>query len=136
VVIRYMGTKRHMASHVRRVLVDLRPSGRVVDLFSGMGSVAQSLADQLPIVTNDSLSFTSALSRARFTGPSRTTSASEVIECVWPLYFDHSSTLSKQFEQQLVREQVVLASTRADLVNYMIHAPHVGNKCERFKAAL
>lgn len=85
-VVRYMGTKRHMANHVRDAISDLQPSGRVVDLFSGMGSVAESLRDTASVVTNDALSFTAAVSRARFTGPDRSATSIDVVQRLLPVY--------------------------------------------------
>ncbi len=44
-----------------------RGMSQAVDLFSGMGCVAEGLADVRPVVTNDALAFTAGFARARFT---------------------------------------------------------------------
>ena len=126
-VVRYMGTKRHMASHVRAALEGLRPHGRVVDLFSGMGSVVEQLQDVFPIVTNDILSFTAVISRARFTGLPRTAEATEVLTRLRPLYLGQRGELSARFHKQLQEEVAALNSDRQALANYMTAARHVGN---------
>ena len=58
-VVRYMGTKRHMVASVQQAVSELATAGRAVDLFSGMGSVAESLSEcNVPVITNDALEFT------------------------------------------------------------------------------
>ena len=69
--VRYMGTKRRLASVVKQELVELAPRGRVADLFSGMGSVAEELATLRPVLANDNLAFATCIARARFTDARR-----------------------------------------------------------------
>lgn len=126
-VIRYMGTKRRMADHVRDVIADLNPDGRVVDLFSGMGSVAESLKDTRSIVTNDALSFTAAISRARFTGADRTTDPRAVLERLYPLYRARRGCLRLEHAERLNDEKSALGGTSHALIDYMDTAEHVGN---------
>lgn len=134
-VVRYMGTKRHMADHVRDAIADLRPSGRVVDLFSGMGSVAESLQNTSSVVTNDALSFTAALSRARFTGKQRSSTPEAVIARLSEPYASRLEELHVAYEEQLTREDTALAGTRNDLTRYMNRAQHVGNTPSLKRAA-
>ena len=127
-VIRYMGTKRHMAEHVRSALVALEPDGRVVDLFSGMGSVAESLRDQISVVTNDALSFTAAVSRARFTGGERHVDAAAGVELVRESFLRQERRLRGANETRLAAEDVVLADpSQEGLTSYMTAAKHAGN---------
>lgn len=126
-VVRYMGTKRHMADHVRDAIADLGPVGRVVDLFSGMGSVAESLQETASVVTNDAMSFTAALSRARFTGADRNTNSADVVEHLRDVYETRGRELEREFKAELKREAVALDGSRADLLDYMGKAQHVGN---------
>lgn len=134
-VVRYMGTKRHMADHVRDVIADLRTSGRVVDLFSGMGSVAESLQETASVVTNDALSFTAALSRARFKGADRESSPEEVVERLRAQYEARVRELERDFKAELKRELTALDGSRTDLLDYMDKAQHVGNSSARRLAA-
>ena len=135
VVVRYMGTKRHMADHVRDAIGELTREGRVVDLFSGMGSVAESLQDTASVVTNDALSFTAALSRARFTALKRSAEAPATLVRLRPAYDARLRELTQKYSQQLASEYRALAGTRADLVEYMQRAAHVGNSAAHRRAA-
>lgn len=134
-VVRYMGTKRHMADHVRDTISELKPDGRVVDLFSGMGSVAESLRETASVVTNDALSFTAAVSRARFTGPDRSTPSAEVIERLLPSYEARLHELEAVYAVELKTETTALRGSRADLLSYMDKAQHVGNSAARRRKA-
>lgn len=134
-VIRYMGTKRHMADHVRDTISSLKPDGRVVDLFSGMGSVAESLRETTSVVTNDALSFTAAVSRARFTGPDRSTSPTAIVERLLPAYEARLHELKAAYATELAEEIEALNGSRTDLLNYMDKAQHVGNSVTRRRAA-
>lgn len=71
VPIRYMGTKRQLAQHVRRLAHLASPNGSLTDLFSGMGSVAAEHAGLRNVITNDVLAFTGVLARSRFLGADR-----------------------------------------------------------------
>lgn len=115
-----------MADHVRRAVLGLSPSGRVVDLFSGMGSVAESLSDTVSVVTNDALSFTAAVSRARFTGVARDTSPAGAVARVAAAFVSRRNELSAKYWEQLEAESSAL-SNREDLSTYMAAALHVGN---------
>lgn len=134
-VVRYMGTKRHMADHVRDAIADLGPVGRVVDLFSGMGSVAESLQETVSVVTNDAMSFTAALSRARFKGADRDTSPAEVVERLRDVFETRTRELEREHKAELKREAAALGGSRADLLDYMGKAQHVGNSSARRRAA-
>lgn len=134
-VVRYMGTKRHMADHVREAIARLEPDGRVVDLFSGMGSVAESLQDTSSVVTNDALSFTAALSRARFTGATREADPDAVLSRLAGMFSLRLAELQKKHATQLSLEIVALSGGRADLAVYMERAKHVGNSAAMKKAA-
>lgn len=134
-VVRYMGTKRHMADHVRDAIADLGPVGRVVDLFSGMGSVAESLQETASVVTNDAMSFTAALSRARFKGAHRDTSSADVVERLRAVYETRVRELEDEYKAELKREAAALDGSRTDLLDYMGKAQHVGNSSARRRAA-
>ncbi|WP_243834085.1 MULTISPECIES: DNA adenine methylase [unclassified Curtobacterium] len=124
-----------MADHVRDAIGDLTHEGRVVDLFSGMGSVAESLQDTASVVTNDALSFTAALSRARFTALQRAADTSATTLRLRPAYERRARELTQKYARQLDAEQSALAGARADLVEYMQRAAHVGNSAQHRRAA-
>lgn len=134
-VVRYMGTKRHMANHVRDAIENLPCQGRAVDLFSGMGSVAESLCNTASVVTNDALSFTASLSRARFTARQRSANAASTAARLRPAFETRHRELEIKYVDQLEKEKFALKGTQVDLVEYMKHAPHVANSIPHRRAA-
>lgn len=124
-----------MADHVRDTISGLGPDGRVVDLFSGMGSVAESLCETVSVVTNDALSFTAAISRARFTGPARSATSEDVVQRLFPVFETRLSELEKAYASELESEATALNGERTDLLKYMADAQHVGNSVARRRAA-
>ena len=128
VSIRYMGTKRHMVGTVREAISALQPRGRVVDLFSGMGSVAESLApDGLSVVTNDALAFTASLSRAKFKGATRQRTAASVAQDLFECYWELRTIARQSNKAQLEAEASALSNGREALTSYMAEVRHVGN---------
>src|ERR1700679_3481881 len=81
--LRYMGTKRALAPIVRDAVASLGKRGQVADLFSGMGSVATSMASTAPVLTNDTLAFTTTFARARFL-PSERPPISQMVRGLFP----------------------------------------------------
>jgi adenine-specific DNA-methyltransferase len=100
-----------------------------------MGSVAESLQDQIPVVTNDALSFTAAISRARFTNTYSAPDAASVLNRLRPLYLEKVADLSSRFDIQLREEKAALSGCQEALATYMLHARHVGNDPVRASAA-
>ena len=119
--IRYMGTKRSIADRVRRLVSELSPSGSVLDLFSGIGCVAESLAPIAPIYTNDALAFTAALARARFKGPHKYT-AKELIDSVRPAYREAAENETRRRRTKLRDEQRAIDLGAEALGRYMLEA--------------
>lgn len=134
VPVRYMGTKRHLAHRVRRIFDDLRPAGAVVDLFSGMGSVAEALASRWSVVTNDFLGFTSVFGRSRFLNGDRTPHE-ELLNTLQASYQAQEEELRHAYRVQVSAEKRALSGRRRDLVAYFSAAKHVGNCDSRFRAA-
>lgn len=134
--VRYMGTKRHMAHHVRDTIVRLEPAGKVIDLFSGMGSVAESFQDLLPIVTNDTLTFTAAIARARFLSETRRSKAATVIDRLQPHVEQQRWRLARQYADALAAERDARTGSREDLSRYFRKASHVANSAHRRRAAV
>lgn len=134
-VVRYMGTKRHMADPVRDTIASLASEGRAVDLFSGMGSVAESLRDTTSVVTNDALSFTASISRARFTALRRTDDVSSTISRLQPVFESRCAELRVKYADELVVEESAIAGDRDTLKAYMKQAKHVANSAPHRRAA-
>jgi adenine-specific DNA-methyltransferase len=121
-----MGTKRHLAQRVRLEVERLRTRGKVVDLFSGMGSVASALAPDWPVATNDLLSFTTVVAKARFLDAARQP-ASRLVKTIQTDYREHLRSLYHRHQARLAWETVALEGTRPALFDYMQNSPHVGN---------
>jgi adenine-specific DNA-methyltransferase len=135
VPIRYMGTKRDIAHRVRRLVADLKPRGPVVDLFSGMGCVAEGLAGLRSVVTNDALSFTAVFARARFTASGRPLRFADAITMLREPYRAHLNNLVAGQRSRLRAEERALGSTRLELAAYMADAEHVANSTRVAKHA-
>jgi adenine-specific DNA-methyltransferase len=128
--VRYMGTKRALAPLVREVITDLNITGRVADLFSGMGSVASALAPDFPVLANDTLTFTSAFGRARFLNQDRD-SIDIVRRELLPAFLGARKVLREQFADRLELERGLDESASTDAFRqYIQDAPHVGNSEE------
>jgi len=136
VVVRYMGTKRHMVTSVQRELSELAGSGRAVDLFSGMGSVAESMSEcDISVVTNDALEFTACISRARFLGKRRSRTVAAAIAGLRP-HFEHAQhRLLADASSVLHTEQEALSGAAADLTAYLAKAKHVAGSAEARRLA-
>ena len=134
-VVRYMGTKRHIVADVVAAIDSARMPGRVIDLFSGMGSVAEALSATASVVTNDSLQFTASIARARFTGEARVTRVSEVLSELGPVFEERRAALSRRFELRVISEQTALSGSRVEFVEFMSRVKHVGNSSEMRAAA-
>lgn len=122
-----MGTKRNIVDRVRATILGLESSGKVLDLFSGVGSVAESLSCDRSVVTNDVLSFTVQLSRARFTAPTRSLSSHELISRLRAPYRDAFSKAQRRNRERLRDEQTALLSGRTATARYIARAEHMGN---------
>lgn len=124
--IRYMGTKRGIADHVRRLVTDLSPNGQVLDLFSGIGCVAESLSMVAPVRTNDALSFTAAFARARFKGP-REKTPDKLINLLRQPYRETVEDETRLNRDRLRDEQRAIDLGSDALHKYMAEAQHAAN---------
>lgn len=126
VPIRYMGTKRTLAPVVRTIIDELEPRGQVVDLFSGMGSVAHALAPRYPVTTNDLLSFTTAFARCRFTAAHRG-KRDDLLRAVIGRFELHRAELTAAYQWRINRERRAMVGGPGHLAEWFDEAPHVGN---------
>jgi adenine-specific DNA-methyltransferase len=127
-----MGTKRGVVHRVVPLLCSSRRDGAVMDLFSGMGSVATAMADKRHVITNDVLSFTGAFARARFL-PSRRMPVSAVVLKLRPTYRDQVGWLRSKFRDQLHAEQISMDGDARAMAKYMAAFEHAANS-EHVKA--
>jgi adenine-specific DNA-methyltransferase len=120
-----MGTKRALAPTVSNAIVGLGRRGQVADLFSGMGSVATSMAPAAPVLTNDALTFTTAFARSRFL-PTERMPIQDVARRLFPNFSVAYEILRDDFGVRMKRERKAL-SDRHKLADFMETAPHAGN---------
>lgn len=136
-VVRYMGTKRHMVTSVQAAIEQFGTSGRAVDLFSGMGSVAEALSNGGPsVVTNDAMEFTACVARARLTGGPREDDPAAVTGRLWAPFQAAQAALKATHAEALSAEKAALAGTISDLSRYFTSAAHVANSPSTRRAAL
>jgi len=133
--LRYMGTKRHMVQYVHDAILSSSTRGRVVDLFTGTGTVAESLVGQRSVVTNDAFAFIGAISRARFTGAKHKSTVANVASRLLPAFQKATHYFSSYYEEKLAAEDAALKGNPSDLNAYFSQASHVANSSQERKAA-
>ncbi|MFG1938856.1 DNA adenine methylase [Micromonospora tulbaghiae] len=129
-----MGTKRYLAADVRTAIESVKPLGSVVDLFSGIGAVASALAPDHHVVTNDALSFTTALSRARFCA-GRRSATSDILPKIKLRYREREDELKEVHESALAKESAALTGDWIKLAEFMEEYPHVGTSADAKRTA-
>jgi adenine-specific DNA-methyltransferase len=124
--VRYMGTKRALGPLVRRAIESCRTSGRVADLFSGMGAIASELAPMRSVLLNEILTFPTVFARAHCLPGTRKTPKSLLPE-IYPLFVKQRTRLRRDFDDRLACEAKALKRGRRALLKWMTAAPHVGS---------
>lgn len=132
--VRYMGTKRHMADQVVAAVSSVVGTGPVLDLFAGMGSIAERLADHTSVMTNDALAFTGAFARARFTGDQRRISPQYAAQALTANFAERQKELRSNWADQL-SDEVRARQQPSSLHAYFTDTLHVANSVERQAAA-
>lgn len=125
--VRYMGTKRHMVDVVRETVLALAPSGPVVDLFAGMGTVAGSFSEELPVVANDALGFVGCFSRSRLLGADRSSTGADATARIQRSFETQRDWLHDRDAKRLHAEEVALDGSASVLAAHMASASHVAN---------
>jgi adenine-specific DNA-methyltransferase len=118
-----MGTKQALAPLVREAVDDLSQTGTVADLFSGLGSVATSLAPAHPVITNDVLAFTGAFHRARLTNEERPR-LGDVVGPLRDLFVEHRAHLQELYGRRLRKEALAIERGAEALSSLIDTAPH------------
>lgn len=138
--VSYMGTKRQLAPLVADV-VSQCPSGPLLDLFSGIGSVGAAVSEQRQVWNNDAQLFATTVAGSFFTSQDPPPSIELVQEHAYPHYQDNKTKLSHRFHAYLADEQEALDAQDAETLEALYKStPHVGNskrlENERKKLAL
>ena len=125
-MIRYMGTKRFLASTVASLISELPGSGRVVDLFCGAGAVTAELEEVASVVMNDMNAFLGPLLRTRFVSESRA-APERIAGVLQPEFRERKKQLEEEYADRLLSEAKAIKDGRSALSEYMESVPHVGS---------
>jgi adenine-specific DNA-methyltransferase len=93
--ISYMGTKQDLAGHVSKAIGGCRP-GRLLDVFAGMGAVAEAHAGKRQVWTNDVQEFAYLASKCRFTDPAGPPKSKKFEKAARRLYDENMTKLREQ----------------------------------------
>ena len=108
--ISYMGTKRELASVVSEVIATARP-GIMLDVFSGMCSVAETVGSARQVWTNDVQAFAFEVATAMFTSSVIPMSSQAVADLYHDLYHQNFTKLSNPLAAALALERDALEAT-------------------------
>lgn len=114
--VSYMGTKRALASDIADV-IRTSQSGPLLDLFSGMCSVAKEVAPSRQIWANDSQHFATTAARAFFKSRSSPINSDSASDLVINCYQDNFDELANLFEEQLELERDALEKNNINSLN-------------------
>lgn len=125
--IPYMGTKRDIAPNVADVIC-MAKSGIVLDAFSGMCAIGQSVGERRPMWNNDIQTFPYHVAGALFTSKLASPPQEKVIDVIGRFYQENKDELKARFSKRLEEEDRCLATNDlATIANYYKNAEHVGN---------
>jgi adenine-specific DNA-methyltransferase len=110
--IGYMGTKRFLAPHVKSV-IGTCADGAVVDVFSGMGAVAASLADYRPVWVNDAQMFSHEAGKALFTSQKSLPDLKRVERLLTDHFYENQYKLNCRFRSLVASERAALVDGSA-----------------------
>jgi adenine-specific DNA-methyltransferase len=125
-----MGTKRSLAPIVASVISRARP-GVVLDAFSGMCAIGQSVGTSRNIWSNDVQLFASTVAAALFTSPKALRLTAAAKNVLASEYRKNHQTLTSRFARRLNTEQSAYRSGRLAVIQeYLDSAIHVGRSQE------
>lgn len=133
--IRYMGTKKYLAQDVHDTIQASASSGAVVDLFAGMGTVAETFADDRNVVLNDAFDFVGCIARARFTGGVLQQSPAGTFAELNEVFASHIVRLRARFEGEIEAERVALSSDRLIFGRHVDKSNNVSNSAAKRREA-
>lgn len=122
-----MGTKRDLAPKVADIICAAQ-SGIVLDAFSGMCAIGQSVGSRRPVWNNDIQTFPSRVASAMFTSKLSAPSREKAIGVISGFYQDNKNELVTRFSARLEAEDKSLATNDfAAVSKYYKTAEHIGN---------
>ena len=130
--VSYMGTKRNIASHVADVIADA-PPGPLLDLFSGICSIASVVAPSRQIWCNDIQRFASTVAETFFTSPTLPLSGDYAAEVVLAPYAKNFSVLKQRFAGLIHQEVDALRSHETKLLQSLEYTIPTVVTCDDLK---
>lgn len=111
--ISYMGTKRELALTVSSVIADCQP-GPILDVFSGMCSVGETVAPVRQVWTNDVQVFAYEVAQALFTSQEYPLRSQAVSDIYYDAFAAAYSQFSSGYEPALEAEEAALMASNFD----------------------
>jgi len=112
----YMGTKRELAVTVAEIVSEAK-RGPILDAFSGMCAVGQTLGTDRQIWNNDVQIFAAKVARALFVSPHLPPTMTQVAVDLFPAFSLNEEALSARFRKRLDEEQRSLSSNNVTTVD-------------------
>ena len=113
--ISYMGTKRQIAPHVKKIVARY-PPGPFLDLFSGIGTVGSAISSERPIWCNDTQTFAELISRLRFKSLPLSKPADHFVRTIERLTQKNFEILCERFGDLLEMEAASLSDRSLTVV--------------------
>lgn len=98
-----MGTKRHLAHHVRKLAKDFAP-GPLLDGFSGMCAIGRSIAEDRQIWSNDLQAFAHTVATAQFCSVREKVDVDHLVQAIKPLFSENVAQCVSSFASVLTAE--------------------------------
>ncbi|WP_210434133.1 DNA adenine methylase [Sphingopyxis granuli] len=111
--ISYMGTKRELATTVSLVIADCQP-GPILDVFSGMCSVGEAVAQSRQVWTNDIQVFAYEVAQALFTSQEHPLRSQAIADRYYDDFALAYGKLSSVYGSALEAEDAVMAASNFD----------------------
>ncbi len=130
--VSYMGTKRALASRVSAVIAKA-PPGPLLDLFSGICSIASTVAQTRNVWCNDVQHFASTVADSFFTSPILPCNYDQAAELALPPYSLNFDVLTDRFSQALQEEAIALSSLDLSLLQSLEFTTPNISRCSKLK---
>ncbi|HEY5262031.1 MAG TPA: DNA adenine methylase [Solirubrobacteraceae bacterium] len=127
--IRYMGNKVALSGRVASLVAAMPPDRPLVDLFSGMCSVAGAVAPSgRRVMVNDIQQYARLVASCLITASGPPPTPSVAAEALWLGYDDNLAALTDRFDAALREERHILESPSAEAYHRVQRAwRHIGN---------
>ena len=123
----YMGTKRDFAPAIADVICGAKP-GVVMDAFSGMCAIGQSVGTRRNVWSNDVQSFASEVAAALFTSRHRLHLSDRQRKYLKTAFDRNVETLTERFARRLASERACLACGRVGRIRrYLEDSKYIAN---------